>query len=307
MKMRRLFSVMMALLLVLAGFAGCSANTTAQDSAANGRYEAESSKGSLYDGAESPQESVTSSSAAGVQNQKLIRTMTVEAETSDMDALLGALDGKISALGGYVENQSVRNGGSTASRRYRYADLTIRIPADRLEEFVDHVYGQSNVIYYQESADDVMLSYVATESRITALNTEQERLLELLAKAENMSDLLQIEQRLTEVRTELEQVTSQLRLYDNLVDYGTVNLSVTEVQEYTVVEEETVWQRISTGFCSSLENLGTFLTDAFVLIVVSLPYLLPIAAAVGITVLAVKLANRKNGKNKKEQQPPQES
>ena len=39
--------------------------------------------------------------------------------------------------------------------------------------------------------------------------TEEQRLLELLAEAKDMDDLLQIEDRLTQVRTELEQVKSQ--------------------------------------------------------------------------------------------------
>lgn len=78
---------------------------------------------------------------------------------------------------------------------------------------------------------------MAITSRITALETEESRLLELLAAAANMSDLLEIESRLTEVRTELEKVKSQLRIYENQVSYGTIYLTVSEVKEYTVVEE----------------------------------------------------------------------
>lgn len=306
MKVRQILTMVLAAIFVAGCLAGCSSKATVGDAGANGNYAAEYEYGdAIYDKTEAPQESASTTSTAGFQNQKLIRRMSVEAETADMDTLLSALESKTAALGGYVENQSVRNGGSSATRRYRYASLVIRIPADRLEEFIDHVKGSSNITYYQESADDVTLRYVATESRVKALETEQDRLLELLAKAENMSDLLQIEQRLTEVRTELEQVASQLRVYDNLVDYGTVDLNLTEVQEFTVVEEETVWMRIRTGFTDSLKNLGRFFTDAFVWIVVSLPYLIPIGAAAVITVLAVKLANRKK-KAAKEQQPPSE-
>jgi hypothetical protein len=102
-----------------------------------------------------------------------------------------------------VENKNIRNGSANASRRYRYANLTIRVPVDQLDAFVEHVSGASNVVHYSENAKDITLSYVATQRRITALETEQTRLLELLAQAENMSDLLQIEQLLTDVGTEL--------------------------------------------------------------------------------------------------------
>ena len=303
--MKRFICATIVLLLVVACFSACSANMKTEDAAVREELNyGQSSNDAIYGVVEQSKESLADKATGqSPQYQKLIRSMSVEAETADMDTLLGALNEKLSSLGGYIENQSVRNGGSSSNRRYRYADLTIRIPADRLEEFFEHVRGQSNVIYYHESADDVTLSYVATQSRITALETEQARLLELLAKAENMTDLLQIEQRLTEVRTELEQVTSQLRVYDNLVDYGTLKLTVTEVQDFTVVEEETVWQRIGSGFAENLNNLGTFFVNLFVAVIVGVPYWIPAALVIVLVVIAVK--RRKHAKEKTKEEPKQ--
>lgn len=308
MKRKQFVCKALLLFFVLACFSGCSTKSVTEDAQVNEKYHTLSDSDKIYGVVGQTQESLQEQTVAvSVQNQKLIRKMTVEAETADLDMLLAALDDKITSLGGYVENQYVRNGNNSAIRNYRYAELTIRIPADRLEEFFNHVRGQSNVVYYQESADDVTLSYVATQSRVKALETEQVRLLELLAKAENMTDLLQIEQRLTEVRTELEKVTSQLRLYDNMVDYGTLRLTVTEVREFTVVEEETVWQRISSGFGDNLKKLGMFLTDTFVLLIVGLPYCIPIGVTIIIVVLAVKLVKGKHVKKKTEKEPPKDT
>ena len=251
-----------------------------------------------------PSASVTTSQ--GVTAQKLIRTMTLDVETDDLDALLAFLDAKVAALNGYMEERSVRNGSASATRRYRYASMTIRVPVDRLDEMVEHISGKSNVVTSNETADDITLTYVATQSRVTALEVEQERLLELLAKADNMGDLLQIEARLTEVRTELEKVASQLRLYDNLVDYGTVHLSITETQVFTVVEEETLWQRIGSGLRENWKSLQEGAEDVFVFLVTSLPFLIPLAAAGALTVMVVKLANRKKPIKKEKSQEEKE-
>jgi len=316
MKKMKILALMLTLLLLVGMLTGCGGASMKGDYAENGMMEAPMAPeyGMDYDGvydsvADSMGTGDGSTGSTGVKNQKLIRTMNLETETNDLDKLLSDLDAKIAALNGYIENKSVRNGSSSATRRYRYADMVIRIPVDQLDGFVDHVKGATNIVNYTEKADDITLSYVATQSRITALETEQARLLELLAKAEDMSDLLQIEKRLTEVRTELEQVTSQLRLYDNWVDYGTVNLSVTEVQEFTVVvEEETVWQRIASGLKENWESLCEAMTNLFVFVVTSLPMLLPIGAAALLTLLVVKLANRKVAKKtKKQEEPPKEA
>ena len=318
--MRKTWKILLSLVLAVAMLAGCSANKAVADMEAPNEFNRyESVSDSLTDGKYYGTAAGTDNGAVldkpagsvqtgqGVTAQKLIRTMDLEVETDDLDELLGFLDGKVASMGGYMEERSVRNGSSSATRRYRYANMTIRVPVDRLDEMVEHISGRSNVVSSNESADDITLTYVATQSRVTALEVEQERLLELLAKAENMSDLLQIEARLTEVRTELEKVASQLRLYDNLVDYGTVHLNITEVQVFTVVEQETLWQRIGGGLKENWQSLREGAEEVFVFLVTSLPFLIPLGAAAVITLVAVKLATRKKtGKKNPPQQQTQE-
>lgn len=71
-----------------------------------------------------------------------------------------------------------------------------------------------------------------------------------------MEDLLTIEARLTDVRYELESAASQLKLYDSLVSYSTVYLTIEEVQKLTPVQEQSTWERISTGFWENLQIFG---------------------------------------------------
>lgn len=309
---KKWMALILALAMVASLLAGCGASSVmngvpAEKGEAN-RYAGDY----LYDSADSamPESTYASSeeskqtAAGGLQNQKLVRTMQVEAETDDLDALLANLEARIKDLGGYLENKSVRNGSYSQSRTYRTAELTVRIPVEKLDAFISHVQGTTNIVTYRENADDITLTYVATESRITALETEQTRLLELLAKAENMSDLLMIEQRLTEVRTELERYTSQKRLYDNMVDFGTVELTVTQVQEFTVVEEETIWQRMGDGLQENWQGLCEFAEDLLVLIVVSVPYLIPLALIGLLVFVVIKLAEKPRRKKMPPQEPP---
>lgn len=294
--MKKIFALTLVLLLTVSLLWGCSA-ASQNGSKGNAAYDKE--MGVLSDsivqesGAEKPSQSTGATQLP--QNQKLIRKIRLDAETEDLDTLIAQVDQRISELSGYVEQREVYNGSAYATRRYRYANLTIRIPVNKLDSFVDHVSEVSNVTTANETTENIILSYIATQSRITALETEQTRLLELLAKAENMSDLLQIESRLTQVRTELEEVTSQLRLYDNLVDYGTIHLKLTEVKEYTVTEEpSSVWERMGNGFLESLKNLGTFFTELFVFIVVALPYLIPLGAIIVAAVLLIRHTRKKH-------------
>ena len=207
------------------------------------------------------------------ENRKWVITMNIDTETEDMDTALDSLNRQIRELNGYVQEQNIRNGSAYSSSRYRSASLTVRIPAEQLDIFTSSLTEFTNVVSSSRSAEDITLSYVDTETRITALETERDRLLELMEQAETMSDLLEIESRLTDVNYELERYGSRLRTMDNQVSYATIYLSVREVKEYTPVAEQTLWEKISSGFLDSLKGLGNGIVNFFAWIVIKLPYL----------------------------------
>ena len=207
------------------------------------------------------------------ENRKWVITMNIDTETEDLDGALDSLNRQIAALGGYIQEQNIRNGSSYSNLRYRNASMTVRVPAEQLDSFTASLTDFSNVVSSSRSAEDITLSYVDTETRITALETERDRLLELMEQAETMSDLLEIESRLTDVNYELERYGSRLRTMDNQVSYATIYLSVKEVKEYTPVQEQTLWERISSGFLASLKGLGNGIVNFFAWVIITLPYL----------------------------------
>ena len=309
-KMTAILVTLCMLAALLAGCGGASKSTQAFDAAA--AAPAEAANGAYYDmeSAKSEDGGLTGDTDSTVlpEGRKWIITVNMSAETEDLDALMEALNGKISTLGGYVEDQDSHNGSMYSSRRYRSASLTVRIPAERVDEFTEEMSGIANVVSTNLSREDITLSYVATESRVKALQTEEARLLELMEQAETMADLLEIESRLTDVRYELENRASQLRLYDNQVDYATIYLSIDEVQEYTPVEEPTVWERISGGFVSSVKGVGNGLLDLLVWVLAKSPYLVILGGVtVGVVILIKKRKARKAAKKAAKQNPTEES
>ncbi len=316
MKIRNLLIVMLSVLLLLS-LTGCAAEKVVGNEmgAINGDYgtsnDSMQAPGDYVVKDEAAEESEDSSSLP--ENRKLIQTVDMTVETENLDTVLQQIDSRIAELGGYVENSNIQNGSAYSGRRYRSATITVRIPAKDVNSFVDRVGEISNIVSSRQTVEDVTLSYVATESRMKALQTEESRLLELLSKAETLDDLLTVEKRLTQVRTELEQVTSALRVFDNQVNYATIHLSITEVTEYTPVEEpETVWERIGAGFKKSLNGVGNFFKEVFVFLVVSSPYM-ALMAVIGLSILFIirssirrKRRNRAREMQKKDQQDTDE-
>lgn len=298
MKVRKWTSALLVLLLLLSLTAcgGTSKAPMAENAAGSDQLYNESPKAEADYEYGVTTDSVQSSAAQLPADRKLIRTVNMEAETEDLSALLSALEEKLTALNGYVQAREVYNGSIYSGRRYRHADMTLRIPSESLNSFVAHVEENANVVTSNETIDDVTTQYVDTESHIAALEIEQERLLELLSKADTMEDILTIEKRLTNVRYELENYTSQLRVLDNKVTYATVHIYITEVQEYTpVIEEEpTTWERIRDGFTGSIEEITEGVKEFFVWFLVNSPFLV----IWGLLILAAVLVLRKRFKKR---------
>lgn len=232
-------------------------------------------------------------------NRKTIKTATLNLQTLEFDQFLTALQEQVKAVGAYIE-YSYESGNNRYYNASRNAEYRIRVPQSNLQTFLDGMGGIATVVSKNEQEQDVTLAYVDTESRIKTLQIEQERLLALLEKAENLESIIALEQRLGEVRYQIESYTSQLRTYDNKITYSTVSIYVSEVLRVTAQEPKTVWERISNGWDNTMYNIKTGAQDWFVWVIVSAPYLI-FWAVVLVVVVVIINKQRKRRKSKKQQ------
>ncbi len=301
-----------ATILSACGSASSGSNKAKSDSAYNsGDYYDEPMAEAAYDGgyedaemamydesSASGSSSATTTENASTSNRKLIRNASISVETKEFDTLLANLDEKIKSLGGYVENMSGHYGSKYETyRSNKSANITARIPAAKLDEFIGAVGEQANITQKSESVTDVTLDYVDMESHKKMLIEEQNRLLEFLDKAETVDEIISLEDRLTQVKYQLESMESQLRTYDNKVDYSTVNIDITEVVDYTPVveeEEKTPVERMTEGFKNSLSTIGIGFREFGIWFVINLPYLLLFAVIAVVAIVIIIKVNKKN-------------
>ena len=295
--MKKRIAVILTLALLLSLISGCGQKSEASmDTYEMARAETYAANQDFAAGLTAASTKQASAAIELPQNRKWVITMSLSTETGDMDTALEAISARIQQMEGYVESQNI----SGLSGRQRTASLTIRVPADQVDSFVEEVSGLTNLGSSSRNIQDITLTYSDTEGRVTALKTEEARLLELMEQAENMSDLLEIEARLTEVRYQLENYASTLRLYDNQVDYATVSLYITEVEKYTPVEELGFWQRIGFGLADSVENLAKTIVDFISWLIIDLPYLALIGLMIwGITAITKRSIRKRKAKKEK--------
>jgi len=291
--MLRKITSLLAVLLVLALFAGCGSsvgglsNGVAMDGAPGEMMD--SVGPSLNEKGELDLESTSQTS------RKLIRTVQINAETKEYDTFLEEVKAKVDAAGGYIEQSSENN---SPSRQYRSASMTLRIPAGETDGLLALIGEMGTVTRQEESVKDVTLDYVDVQSHLKALRAEEESLLDLLENAESVGDIISIRDRLTTVLYEIEAYESTLRTFDNQVDYATVTLYVNEVDR-EVPAAQTMWQEIGGNLTEAVSDIGLFFRNAFVFLVSASPYLIVFVGIPGLILFLLIWISVKRHRKKK--------
>lgn len=242
-------------------------------------------------------EKVDESAADSRSSRKLIRNVSITAQTTEYNELLSNVKNKINELGGYIE--SINETTNTWREPETHsASLIIRVPKDRADELISQVESSANITSSSENTEDVTLSYVDLESHKKTLEAEQTRLVELMERADTIEELITIENRLSEIRYQIESMESQLRTYDNKIDYTTINLNIEEVERIVPVAEPGFFNKVTTGFMESLHGVIDGLVSFIEWLIISSPYLVVWGLIItGIVIIIKKI--RKKGRLKR--------
>ena len=202
------------------------------------------------------------SSSDPAMPQKLIRSASVELETTTFDESAAALSDLVDSLGGYFSNASTGDRGGSRKR----ADYTIRVPADRFNEFLGQVGSICHETWRDVRQDDISEQYYDTAGRLRTQNAKLDRLQKLLEQAENMEDIITIQSAISETEERIEELSGTLSHWDNQVDYATIDLSLSEVYRLsnTPPVPETFFTRLGSAFTSGIRDFADWVGDLLI-------------------------------------------
>lgn len=228
-----------------------------------------------------------------IASRKLIKTYHLSFETEAFDEAKAQLEQLMGLTGAYAESADL----SVASWNHNFRNyyLTIRVPSDKTEAFLNQSSSFGTLTNRSEQIEDVTLDYVDIEAHKESLQVEYDRVVELLKEAEDLEQILLLESKLSDLRYRLDSYESRLRTYDNLIDYTTIYLSIQEVRRE---EPKTFGERISSGFATSIENLGNAFINLIVFIVSNILTITVVIVLFWIGFCIIRKAIKKNKKNK---------
>ena len=231
--------------------------------------------------------------------EKIIYSSDVTVETTDFDAALGKVDELVQRFDGWVESSSINGSNyydvSRGRASTRSASYSLRIPSARFNELMGSLSELGNVPYTHIYTENVTAQYFDVQARLTAYETQEARLLEMMEKAETVEDLIAIEERLSDLRYQIESLQSTLRNWDRRVSYSSVYLQLNEVREYTPETPVHIGfgERLSRAFRDGFSSLGEFFQDLTLWLAEALPSLVLLAVLAIVLIVVGKKIRRK--------------
>ncbi|QQT27667.1 DUF4349 domain-containing protein [Sphingobacterium spiritivorum] len=178
-----------------------------------------------------------------VPQKKIIKTGSVSVESRDVAKSKKSLDALVSKHKGFYEEETLSKGNSIASY-----NLNIRIPVQDYEAFIAELEGgKDNITSKSIQSQDMTGQYYDLDSRLKSKKAYLQRYTELLGKARNVKEILEIEEQIRVIQEEIDATAASLKSLSEQVAYST--LSVYLYQEQS---------NISIG----ADSFGTKLVDA---------------------------------------------
>ena len=165
--------------------------------------------------------------------------------------------------------------------------LTVRVPADRLDDVVDEIRSLGRVTSLSTTRDDVTMQYTDLEARVGALRASVDRLRALLESSADVEALIAAETALAERQAELDSLEAQRRQLGDRIELSTLTVDITT--DRLPSEEDSFGDGLVAGWNSLWAALGA----AVVGIGAAIPWVAFLFVCAGVLYLVIRLVTRR--------------
>jgi uncharacterized Zn-binding protein involved in type VI secretion len=272
-------------LLVLAaavlGVGACSSSSdnsaTSSPNAAQPQRGAEAGSGGVAnDSAPNPNTGDQTAKPAAPVQRDLIYTGAITVKVNDVVVAANNATSIVTALGGIV-GADTRSLGSDQS--HATATLVLRVPSNTFTSTLDSLAKLGDEENRQVQTEDVTDTLTDLDARVATQQASVDRIRELMAKAQSISDITSIEGELTRRQADLDSLLQRRAKLSGLVALSTITLNLHGPSAPAAVAEG------EPGFLAALKSGWHGFVVSLSALVKFVLYVLPWALAVGLVML----------------------
>ncbi|GAA4287221.1 hypothetical protein GCM10022262_15800 [Georgenia daeguensis] len=217
--------------------------------------------------------------AEGGDDRQVVTTADAVVVVEDPSAAADEVAAAAERAGGRVDQRNEQAAGADGTDSRPSAWLTVRVPAEKLSAVLEELESIGEVRQLSQDSTDVTATTRDLDARITALRTSVDRLLGIMADADDSTALIAAESAISERQAELESLQSERAHLADQVAMSTLRVELVAQDDPVVVN--------AGGFLGGLRTGWDALVSAVDGLLVGLGVLLPWLVVVGLPVAAV--------------------
>jgi hypothetical protein len=270
--------IILAFLLVACGGGASSTNSSgASVNAPSSQSGNTSSQGS------SPSSGQTTKPSTPGGPQYLIKSLQVNMQVKDtrkvaseLQSWIATTDPRSTSAG--IDYEQTDNNLYTVAMTFSVTSTQYTQIEEYLAGYAQQNGGKLNSLH--ESVQDVTNDYIDTQSRLTNLRGEQQRLITLLSNTTALGDIITVESKLTDVEGQIEEIESHLNALKNQTTFYTVTIDLQPIIPVTTPPPtSTPWNlgQVLHDSWSAALGFGQGLATLLIWLAVFSVYLIPVA------------------------------
>lgn len=205
-----------------------------------------------------------------------IQVENIEGKSETMREVIKKHEGEITHSGSRIRDRelSVGNGASIdywAPITGDYAYMTVQIPVEKFDDFMEDARGVGKVITESSSSENVTSDVLSLESRIKSEKASLERLESLLDDANSVDEVLSVERAVQERKSNIASLEMQSSSLRNQAAKSTVVIQLVTDKANQLTPDEMNW------FQKTWDRVSDSSSDAIALSIVVVMFLIPLA------------------------------
>ncbi len=155
-------------------------------------------------------------------SRKVIKTADLEIEVNDLKQSRLSLNKLLKKYNAYVSDEKLSEWDNRLND-----EITIRVEAENFDSLLNYVSGLAiHIVSKHIKQSDVTEEYIDIKTRLENKKKIEQQYLELLKKAKNINEILQVTEHLRSLREEIEAKEGRLKYLNSQISLSTIYLTM---------------------------------------------------------------------------------
>ncbi len=167
-----------------------------------------------------------SQQAALPTDRKIIRNAEIALESDSPEESQNQITAVVQSKGGFMV-ESQQSSSDARSNTRDVIQLTLRVPADKFTETLEEIRKTAKrVVIETVKGQDVTEQFIDIEAQLKAKKALELQFMEIMKRANTVTDALEVNTQLAQVRGEIEKIEGRKRYLENQTALSTIKVSL---------------------------------------------------------------------------------